>query len=143
MKTFIKALIDLIKVKVVKRKFYMKFTAFMVGALSFKLDGDIKNDTGKWEDTKPSIYDLDSIVNEMNENVCYINKRFHLSINEWTRDDVRPYIDLLDKYHYQMSNACKKDLSFVELTIKMLSFVEESWFNSFKSYVKLHRELNA
>ena len=142
MKAIIKAFFDLIKVRIIKRKFYLKFTAFAACALSVKLDGDVENDNGKWDDIKPTIYDLDAIVNEMNINNDFIKERFHLSIDKWTRDDIRPYIELLDVYHYKMSKARKKDLSCVEILQTLLQFIKESWISQFKGYVKMHQELN-
>ena len=142
MKAIIKAFFDLIKVRIIKRKFYLTFTAFTACVLSVKLDEDVENDNVKWNDIKLTIYDLDDIVNEMNINNDFIKEKFHLSVDKWTRDDIRPYIELLDVYYYRMSEARKKEFSCIEILQSLLQFIEESWISQFKEFVKMYQELN-
>ena len=140
MKSIIEAIIDCIKVKIVKRKFYAKFCVVMTAAFSIKFENGEKNYS--WKEGAPSIYDIDNIIDKMNEERDFLNKTYRLKVVKWTRDDVRPFIDLLHEYHYKMSKCRGKELSCIETAASLIEVVEMSWVKLFKCVLKMHQALD-
>lgn len=143
MKAVILAAIDTIKVKIIKRTFYKKFFAFMVAAFAVKLDDNTDLANLAWEDNTPSIFDINEIVNELNNPQNHKIMNLDMLVCVWTKDDIRPYFELLYKYHNDMSNVRHKQLSCIETVASLQEFVSMSWKDMFKSMLDMHRNLDS
>lgn len=144
----IKAFIDAIKYTFIKKKFYKKLLAYacVIGGMKYEENTkDIPIDQWKandkyWASELPSIYNLDDIAESMNEQHDSINKTFKLDVDEWNRDEVRSLMNAFAEAHNGFSRINGKEFTLTETALKIKAFIDESFWQSFKSFYAIHKE---
>jgi hypothetical protein len=86
-----------------------------------------------WIDELPSIYNLDAITREMNNQHNDINKTFKLNVKTWNRDEIRV---LMDNFKLMYDCFCRinnRKITLMEACAKQSSFVNCSFWQHWKS----------
>ena len=139
MKT-IKSFIEAFKVAFIKKTFYKKLLAYGCIIGGMKYAGNEEHPVEEWKpndkywiDELPSIYNLDAITCEMNNQHDDINKTFKLNVKTWNRDEVRV---LMDKFKLMYDGFCQinnRKITLMEACAKQSSFVNCSFWQHWKS----------
>ena len=140
MKNIVKAFIDVFKYAFIKKKFYKKLLAYgcIIGSMKYDLDKNIPSDKWKrtevWEDELPSIYNLDEIVDKMNNHRNKLNELYKLDEDEWSRDDVRNLMQAFEQMHNGFSRVENRDFNLTESCLKLASFINIPFWRRFKYF---------
>ena len=90
-----------------------------------------------WNGEIPSIFELDIIVDEMNKHKDTLNEEFKLNVNEWNRDDIRSLMHRFNVYHSALSQTEGKNLTALDISLKIKSYVNHSFWWYFKTSLSL------
>lgn len=136
----IKAFIYALKLKLTNKRFYRKLLAYgcIIGGMKYNDAGssveDWKTNDNFWVDELPTIYNLDSIVDEMNNQHDDINKTFKLKIDVWTRDEVRALMDAFEMVHNGFSKVNNRKFTIMETCAKIMNWIDSSFWYHFNAY---------
>lgn len=139
-RAFIEALPMAFKNNILKKNVYKKFIAYGL-VISIMKHGDTLNeDNDCWEGELPSIYDLDSITNVMNENINGLNDTLKMKKDVWTRNEVKTLMVSFERAYNDYCKVFKKQLTIAFVMKRIHLLLEESFFTCFKNWysMKLH-----
>ena len=146
MKNIVKAFIDAFKFTFIKKKFYRKLLAYgcIIGGMKYDKGGpsieDWKSNDKYWTGELPSIFNLDAIVDEMNNQHNDINKLFKLNVNVWNRDEVRCLMNTFETAHNGFSRVNNKDFTIMETCAKIMNWIDSSVWKHFNISYHMYKE---
>ena len=132
-RAFFQRIWETFKRKVLEFKSHASLLAYAYTAICIKIGEDFLENDEPWEKNTPTIYDLDTIVRKMNDNIDSINKKFHLSVDIWSRQIVKHYMNVFNRYHDALSKVNGRELTLVETYAKITALHEMTWFQLFTS----------
>lgn len=147
MKKIVKAFIDAFKCAFIRKKFYKKLLAYgcIIGCMKYKyneIDTNIPSDKWKrtevWDGELPSIYNLDAIVDKMNNQRDELNEICKLDEDEWSRDDVRNLMQAFEQIHNGFSRVENRDFNLVESCSEIIKFINTPFWHRFKHFYELY-----
>ena len=99
-----------------------------------------EDDDGNWNGSLPTVWHLDEIVKNMNNNIDDINTAFHLNVKEWKRDEVKDLMDKFEYVHCGFSRVNNREFTLIDTIGKLNAFEKQTFFDSFKNVLRLQMQ---
>ena len=99
-----------------------------------------EDDDGNWNGSLPTVWHLDEIVKNMNDNIDDINKTFHLKVKEWKRNEVKDLMDKFEYVHCGFSRVNNREFTLIDTISKLNAFEQQTFFDCFKNTLRLQMQ---
>ena len=137
---FIEALIETFKRNILNRRTCKLFLAYGCIIAVMKHGETLLEDRDCWNGELPSIWNLDDIVDAMNDLCEDINATFKLDVSEWKREEVKIIMNSFQKLYDDFCEVNNKQLHIAYVLGKLNKIHKESFVECFKAWYAIKKK---